>query len=131
MGLKPRPLRTALYFSGTINQAKSAFIANMSHELRTPLNAILGFSQIMMHSQLLSPEDRENISIINRSGSYLLILINNVLDLSKIEAGKMSLNLNNLDFYALLNEIEYLLQIKAESKGLQLLFEYSEDVPHY
>ncbi|MBP0021736.1 MAG: HAMP domain-containing protein, partial [Cyanobacteria bacterium SBLK] len=70
------------------NRAKSAFIANMSHELRTPLNAILGFSQILTRSQLLTPEQQENVNVINRSGEYLLTLINNVLNLSKIEAGK-------------------------------------------
>ncbi|MGD1808630.1 AAA family ATPase [Dapis sp. BLCC M126] len=113
------------------NQAKSSFIANMSHELRTPLNAILGFSQIMMRSQTLSQEDKGNIGIINNSGDYLLTLINNILDLSKIEAGKMTLNISNFDFYSLLEEVEDLLHFKAENKGLQLLFDYHENLPRY
>ncbi|NEQ78270.1 MAG: response regulator, partial [Okeania sp. SIO2C9] len=113
------------------NQAKSSFIANMSHELRTPLNAILGFSQIMMRSPTLSPEQKENTTIINKSGNYLLTLINNILDLSKIEAGKMSLNAKTFDFYSLLNELEDLLHITAENKGLTLIFDHQDDVPRY
>ncbi|MGD1701256.1 histidine kinase dimerization/phospho-acceptor domain-containing protein, partial [Dapis sp. BLCC M229] len=113
------------------NQAKSTFIANMSHELRTPLNAILGFSQIMIHSQSLSKEDKENTTIINNSGSYLLTLINNILDLSKIEAGKMTLNSKSFDFYSFLNELEDLLHIMAENKGLTLIFDHQDHVPQY
>ncbi|NET41872.1 hybrid sensor histidine kinase/response regulator, partial [Okeania sp. SIO2B3] len=113
------------------NQAKSSFIANMSHELRTPLNAILGFSQIMMRSQSLSQEQKENTTIINKSGNYLLTLINNILDLSKIEAGKMTLHGKTFDFYSLLNELEDLLHITAENKGLTLVFDHQDDVPRY
>ena len=113
------------------NQAKSTFIANMSHELRTPLNAILGFSQIMLRSPSLSKEDKENTTIINKSGSYLLTLINNILDLSKIEAGKMTLNGNSFDFYSFLNELEDLLHLTAENQGLTLIFDYQDDVPQY
>ena len=113
------------------NQAKSSFIANMSHELRTPLNAILGFSQIMMRSQTLSREEKENTTIINKSGNYLLTLINNILDLSKIEAGKMTLNAKTFDFYSFLNELEDLLHITAENKGLTLIFDRQDDVPQY
>lgn len=113
------------------NQTKSIFLANMSHELRTPMNAILGFSQIMMRSKTLPEDHKENINIINRSGNYLLNLINNVLDLSKIEAGKMTLNEKNFDLYTLLAEIEDLLQLKAEDKELQLNFERENNVPRY
>ncbi|NET41869.1 hybrid sensor histidine kinase/response regulator [Okeania sp. SIO2B3] len=113
------------------NKAKSSFIANMSHELRTPLNAILGFSQIMMRSPILSKEDKENTTIINKSGNYLLTLINNILDLSKIEAGKMTLNAKTFDFYSFLNELEDLLHITAENKGLTLIFDHQDDVPQY
>ncbi|MBP0017669.1 MAG: response regulator [Cyanobacteria bacterium SBLK] len=113
------------------NQAKSIFLANMSHELRSPLNAVLGFSQLMMRSQALSQEQQENMSIINRSGEYLLTLINNVLDLSKIEAGKIVLNPQNFDLYRLLNEVEDLFSLRAENKQLQLIFERDRKVPQY
>ncbi|MEM9537995.1 MAG: response regulator [Cyanobacteria bacterium P01_E01_bin.42] len=113
------------------NQAKSEFLAHMSHELRTPLNAILGFSQIAIRDRHLSSEQRENIGIVNRSGDYLLTLVNNVLDLSKVEAGKMTLNPRNFDLYLLLHEIEDLLHLQAESKGLQLLCDRNEDLPRY
>ena len=113
------------------NQAKSAFIANMSHELRTPLNAILGFSQIMLRSHTLSQDDKENTLVILQSGDYLLNLINNILDLSKIESNKMSLNESDFDLYALFDRIEDLLSLKAEHKGIQLLFNYGDDVPQY
>jgi signal transduction histidine kinase/CheY-like chemotaxis protein len=113
------------------NQAKSTFLANMSHELRSPLNAIIGFSQLMIRNQNLPQDQLENVSIINRSGEHLLNLINNVLDLSKIEAGRTTLNEKDFDFYRLLNDIEDMFRLKAEDKRLQLLVEYTPDVPRY
>ena len=113
------------------NQAKSAFLANMSHELRSPLNAILGFSQLMTRSQTLSPEHQENISIISSSGEHLLTLINNVLDLSKIESGRTTLYPKKFDLYRLLNDLEDMFQLKADDKHLQLVFYRSADVPQY
>jgi len=113
------------------NQAKSSFIANMSHELRSPLNAILGFTQIMTRSQTLPPEHQESVGIINRSGEHLLTLINNVLDLSKIEAGRITLNETNFDLHRLLDDIHDMFQLKASDKGLQLLLEPAESLPRY
>ncbi|MEG4454063.1 ATP-binding protein [Microcoleus sp. N9_A1] len=113
------------------NQAKSTFLANMSHELRSPLNAILGFSQLMTRSQTLSPEHQENISIVSSSGEHLLTLINNVLDLSKIESGRTTLNPHKIDLYRLLNDLEDMFQLKADDKHLQLVFDRSPDVPPY
>lgn len=113
------------------NEAKSSFLANMSHELRSPLNAILGFSQIMLRSQNLPKEHQENVAIITRSGDHLLTLINQVLDLSKIEAGRTYLNYNNFDFYQFMDDIEDMFHIKADDKKLQLVVEYSPDVPRY
>jgi len=113
------------------SQAKSTFIANMSHELRSPLNAVIGFSQLMMRTSNLSLEHYENASIIHRSGEYLLTLINNILDLSKIEAGKTTLNISNFDLEHLLNDIEDMLQLRATDAGLTLIFEQSSDLPRY
>ena len=111
------------------NQAKSTFIANMSHELRSPLNAVLGFSQLMMRS--LANEHYERAKIIHHSGDYLLTLINNILDLSKIEAGKTTFNIQNFDLYHLLDEIEDMLHLKASNAGLNLIFERDNTVPRY
>ncbi|MEG3875986.1 response regulator [Microcoleus sp. herbarium7] len=111
--------------------AKSQFVANMSHELRTPLNAILGFTQVMSRDSLLSHENLENLRIINRSGQHLLELINDVLDLSKIEAGIIGLDERSFDLYQLLDTLEEMFQIKAETKSLQLKFSVQADVPQY
>ena len=113
------------------NESKSTFLANMSHELRTPLNAILGFSQLMIKSPSLSPENREHLGIITRSGEHLLTLINQVLDLSKIEAGRITLNEKNFDLYCLLDDLEDMFQLKASDKRLQLICDRAPDVPRY
>src|SRR5919202_1569996 len=113
------------------NQAKSTFLANMSHELRTPLNVILGFSQLMGRSPHLPPEQQEHLSIITRSGEHLLTLINQLLDLAKIEAGRATLNETAFDLYYLLADLQNMFQLKADSKGLQLLFNRTPDVPQY
>ncbi|EGK84610.1 hybrid sensor histidine kinase/response regulator [Microcoleus vaginatus PCC 9802] len=111
--------------------AKSQFVANMSHELRTPLNAILGFTQVMSRDSLLSHENIENLRIINRSGQHLLELINDVLDLSKIEAGIIGLDERSFDLYQLLDTLEEMFQIKAETKKMQLRFSVHTNVPQY
>lgn len=113
------------------NLAKSTFLANMSHELRSPLNIILGFSQLMTRSQSLNVEHQENIGMITRSGEHLLALINNVLDLSKIEAGRTTLNLTNFNFYQMLDDLEVMFQVKANEQCLQLVFSRNSDVPQY
>ncbi len=111
--------------------AKSQFVANMSHELRTPLNAILGFTQVMSRDSLLSHENLENLRIINRSGQHLLELINDVLDLSKIEAGIIGLDERSFDLYQLLDTLEEMFEIKAEIKKMQLRFSVEANVPQY
>ena len=113
------------------NRVKSTFLANMSHELRTPLNAILGFSQLMNQDANLSTEQKENLGIIHRSGEHLLTLINQVLDLSKVEAGRMTLSETNFDIHYLLADVEDMFALKAQDKGLQLRFDCADDVPQY
>ncbi|MEP0786585.1 CHASE2 domain-containing protein [Coleofasciculus sp. FACHB-129] len=113
------------------NQAKSTFLANMSHELRTPLNVILGFSQLMGRSPNLPLEQQEHLGTITRSGEHLLTLINQLLDLSKIEAGRATLNETPFDLYYLLDDLQCMFQLKADSKGLQLLFNRTPDVPQH
>ncbi len=113
------------------NTAKSEFLANMSHELRTPLNAILGFTQVMNRDASLSAEQQQYLGIINRSGEHLLELINDILEMSKIEAGRLAFHQNSFDLYHLLDNLKEMLQLKALSKGLQLNIDYTSDVPQY
>lgn len=113
------------------NQAKSAFLANMSHELRTPLNAILGFTQLMRHDSIVNPKHQEYLEIVSHSGEHLLALINDVLEMSKIEAGRVAFNENSFDLFYLLNSLEEMLELKALAKNLKLIFERHRDVPHY
>lgn len=113
------------------NRAKSDFLASMSHELRTPLNAILGFSQLLTRDDSLNKQQRENLGIINRSGEHLLNLINDVLSMSKIEAGRITLKKDSFDLYWLLDSIQEMLQLKAQAKGLELHFERHADIPQY
>lgn len=113
------------------NHAKSEFLANMSHELRTPLNAILGYVQLMLRSNSPSLDHRDNLQIIHNSGEHLLGLINDVLQMSKIEAGQVVLNETDFDLYHLFHELDTLLQLKATIKQLQLSFILDCTVPQY
>ena len=113
------------------NQAKSSFIANMSHELRSPLNAVIGFSQLILRTKNLPKEQYENAGIIQRSGEYLLTLINNILDFSKIEAGKTTLNQKDFDLDQLLDNLEDMLYLRAFDAGLELIFDRGDNLPRY
>lgn len=115
----------------TANRSKSEFLANISHELRTPLNAIIGFSQLMGRDSNTTPAQKENISIINRSGAHLLEMINEVLEMSKIEAGRVDLNTHSVDLTQLIKTLGEMLEIKAKQKNLQLMIEVATDVPQY
>lgn len=113
------------------NQAKSVFLANMSHEFRTPLNAILGFTQIMSRDARLAADQRENVEIIHASSEHLLGLINDVLEMSKIEAGRTTVNPKNFDLYHLLESLEEIFALRATEKGVALRLELAADVPPY
>lgn len=112
------------------NVAKSTFLANMSHELRTPLNAILGYGQILNRSPHIGAEEKGHLLTIKRSGEHLLALINDVLELSKIEADRVELQPTDFDLYQMLADLEAMLQLRAEQKRLSLSFFYSRD-PHF
>ena len=113
------------------NRAKSEFLANMSHELRTPLNIILGFTQVMNHDHALQLEHQKHLEIINRSGQHLLELINDVLEMSKIEAGRIRLNETSFDLHHLLDNLEAMLRVRASTKQLILTFERASQLPQY
>ncbi|MEG4170469.1 MULTISPECIES: PAS domain S-box protein [unclassified Microcoleus] len=113
------------------NQAKTVFLANMSHELRTPLNSILGFTQLMSYESNLTRSLQERLEIVNRSGKHLLDLINDILDLSKIESGRMTLNPSEFDLTSLLTSIEEMFQVKVQSKVVQLIVELDPDIPQF
>ncbi|AMW29240.1 GAF domain-containing protein [Arthrospira platensis] len=113
------------------NRAKSEFLANMSHELRTPLNAILGFTQLLQRDRTLAAKHQEYIKIVNQSGQHLLGLINDVLEMSKIEAGRITCNPTEFAIKRCLQAIQVMLQLKAESKGLTLNFQVEESVPKF
>ena len=113
------------------NRAKSEFLANMSHELRTPLNAIIGFSELMERDPAVTGGHRENLKIISHSGAHLLALINDVLDMSKIEAGLTMLDKKSFDLHHTLTVIEEMIYSRAGAKGLRCIVMRAPDVPRY
>lgn len=124
-------LQQAMAAAEVANIAKSQFLSNMSHELRNPLNVISGYTQLMTRSGALTSQQQEHLDTIHRSGEHLLALINDVLEMSKIEAGRTTLNENSFDFYGLLDSLQTMLRLKAESKGLELVFDKAIDLPQY
>ncbi|MBV5260841.1 PAS domain S-box protein [Synechococcus moorigangaii CMS01] len=113
------------------NRAKSVFLANMSHELRTPLNGILGYAQILMFDDTLSPEQKSSLNIIEQCGQHLLGLIADVLDLSKIEAQRLELIPSTVQFYYFILDIVQICQIKATEKQLLLNYDIDARLPNY
>lgn len=128
---KEHALQQAMEAAEAANLAKSMFLANMSHELRTPLNVILGFAQVMAHDPSLTPSQKEDLQTIQCSGDHLLSLINDVLDLSKIEAGHFSLEEKGFDLIALLHGLRTMMAERASAKKLQLTFDIGPEVPQF
>ncbi len=124
-----RQLKAAKLEAEQANQAKSLFLANMSHEIRTPMNAILGYSQLIQKDTTLPADHQKNIAVINRSGEHLLHLINDILEMSKIEAGRMELTLTDFDLWALLDDLGMMFQVQAETKGVLFTIQRSKSVP--
>ncbi|MDX2217016.1 MAG: PAS domain S-box protein [Oculatellaceae cyanobacterium bins.114] len=124
-------LQKAMEAAEAANLAKSVFLANMSHELRTPLNVILGFTQVMAHDDSLTLSQQEDLQTIRRSGDHLLTLINDVLDLSKIEADHCTLDKAGFDLISLLHTLRTMMTERATSKRLQLTVDIDPDVPQF
>lgn len=122
-------LKEAKEAADTANKAKSEFLANMSHELRTPLNGILGYAQILLRDKTTNPKQKDGLSIIQQCGSHLLTLINDILDLSKIEARKLELFPHDFQVDSFLNSIVDICRIKAEQKELSFVYQPLNKLP--
>ncbi len=127
---RTKELETAKDIAETANRAKSTFLANMSHELRTPLNAIIGFAQVLHRNKYLDTETQKHVHIIQRSGEHLLTLINDILDISKIDAGRMTLNKTDCNLHRLLTDVENMFKLRAKEKHLLLNVEHTTAIPH-
>jgi signal transduction histidine kinase/CheY-like chemotaxis protein len=122
-------LKLAMEDAKNANKAKSIFLARMSHELRTPLNAILGFANILKKSMNATIQEKDNLNIIKKSGEHLLNIINEILELSKIEAGKIELNPKTFNLFELIKEIENIFAFRCESKELRFTINLSKNLP--
>jgi PAS domain S-box-containing protein len=121
--------RAARLAADAANQAKSEFLANMSHELRTPLNGILGYAQILLNDRAVDVNQVAALQVIRQSGEHLLALINDILDLAKIEAGKLELHPTDTDVAEFLGMIVEIVRVKAEQKGLGFVTDIAPDLP--
>jgi PAS domain S-box-containing protein len=113
------------------NRAKSAFLANMSHEIRTPMNAILGFSQLMLRDSALTEQQRQHLDAISRNSKHLLLLLNDILEMSKIEAGRVSLQIGPCDLDLLLNDLDTMFRTRTQAKNLRFDIQRAVDLPRH
>lgn len=113
------------------SQAKSTFLATMTHELRTPLNAVLGYTELLLRESVYEPQTQQSLEIIHKSGQHLLHLVNDVLHLSRIEAGRADVEWQDFDVYLLLHNLENMFALKAQQQGLDLFWEVADTVPQY
>jgi PAS domain S-box-containing protein len=128
---RTRELEKAKQAADSANRAKSAFLASMSHEIRTPMNAILGYAQLMQRDEGLTPPLRQHLDVISRSGEHLLALINDILEMSKIEAGRITLNPTSFSLRALLEDLEMMFRARTDAKGIDFKVECPDDIPRY
>ena len=124
-------LKRAVAAAEAANQAKSAFLANMSHEIRTPMNAVLGYTQLLQRDPSLADRHRDYVATISRSGYHLLDLINDVLEMSKIEAGRSLLEPKDFDFHAMLSDLVSMFLVRMDEKGIAFSLEIQDGVPRY
>jgi CHASE2 domain-containing sensor protein/nitrogen-specific signal transduction histidine kinase/DNA-binding NarL/FixJ family response regulator len=124
-------LEKAKLAADAANQAKSDFLANMSHELRTPLNGVLGYTQILQSTEPLTENGLKGVGVIHQCGSHLLTLINDILDLSKIEARKFDLYPNDLNLKAFLLSVSEICRIRAEQKGVSFTMTLADNLPGF
>lgn len=113
------------------NQTKSMFLANMSHEIRTPMNAVLGFAQLLKRDPLLSPSSHDKVSTILKSGDHLLAIINDILEMSRIESGRIEMRTTAVDLPDLLQDLSIMFRLRAEEKGLSCILDVAADLPRY
>ena len=113
------------------SKAKSDFLAMMSHEIRTPMNAIIGFSQLLEMSEHLSAEDKDNLKVLQNSGNHLLVLINDILEMSKIEAGCTEINLETVDIHELITDMESMFRLPCKEHKMQLLVKPRKNLPRW
>ena len=128
---KEEKLKKAIKEAISANHSKSVFLANMSHELRTPLNAILGFTTLLKKASNLESQQKQNLQTIHSSGKYLLQIINEILELSKIEAGKIDIVCNDFDLYNLLDDIKAMFEVRYKNKNINFNVNIQDDLPRY
>ncbi len=128
---RTRDLEIARAEAEAASRAKSAFLSSMSHEIRTPMNAILGFAQILEHDSTLTARQAEQVQTITRSGRHLLLLLNDILDMSRIESGQLSLSVTDFSLHDLLTDLEMMFRPRAVAKGLQFIVERQDNLVRY